>query len=254
MKSKSDTSWGGVAEWYDDYLAQEDTYQSKVILPNLLRMLSPKKGERILDLACGQGFFTGEIKKAGATVIGSDIAPELIVEAKARVPGVPFYVAPATKLSFAKDAEFDAVVCVLALQNMEDLQKVLTEVARVLKPNGRFIAVLNHPTFRVLKRSSWEWDEKGKMQYRRVDGYLSGSKVKVDMHPGERGSQKTISYHRSLQDFFKAFSKTKLAVTRLEEWISHKTSEKGPRQQAEDNARKEIPLFMALELAHSARR
>ena len=67
------------------------------------------------------------------------------------------------------------------------------------------------------------------------------------MHPGMKDSEETISYHRSLQDFFKAFSKSNLAVTRLEEWISHKKSEQGPRQKAEDLARKEIPLFLMLE-------
>ena len=44
MKQK-DTSWGSVAEWYDDYLGNEDSYQSNVIAPNLLRILALKKGE-----------------------------------------------------------------------------------------------------------------------------------------------------------------------------------------------------------------
>jgi hypothetical protein len=68
------------------------------------------------------------------------------------------------------------------------------------------------------------------------------------MHPGKAGSLKTMSYQRSLQEFFKAFNKTGFVVTRLEEWISHKKSQKGPRQKAEDAARKEIPLFMCIEI------
>jgi hypothetical protein len=51
-----------------------------------------------------------------------------------------------------------------------------------------------------------------------------------------------------MQDFFKALSKAGFAVTKLEEWISHKKSEKGPKQAAEDTARKEIPLFLMLEV------
>jgi hypothetical protein len=58
----------------------------------------------------------------------------------------------------------------------------------------------------------------------------------------------TYSYHHPLQVYFKSFSKAGLAVLRLEEWISHKTSDKGPRKLAEDLSRKEIPLFMCLEL------
>ena len=245
---KKDTSWGAVADWYSEYLGKEDTYQSKVILPNLLRFLHAKKGERILDLACGQGFFTREVVSLGAEVTGVDIAPELIAVARTQVRDADFHVASASKLSFAHDDTFDAVFCVLALQNMEDLVAVFEEVRRVLKPGGRFLFVLNHPTFRVPRRSSWGWDEERRVQYRRVDGYLSAAKILIDMHPGSKKSEHTISYHRSLQDFFKALAKAGLVASRLEEWISHKTSEKGPRQKAEDQARGEIPLFLALEV------
>jgi ubiquinone/menaquinone biosynthesis C-methylase UbiE len=245
--NKQSTSWGGVAEWYGEYLDKTDTYQSKVILPNLIRMLDIKKGAAVLDLACGQGFFARELVKLGATVVGSDISTELIKNAKKNVPHATFYASPASKLTFSKSARFDVVICVLALQNMDDLAPVFAEVKRVLKPGGRFVFVLNHPTFRVLKRSSWGFDDKEKVQYRRVDGYLSGAKISIDMHPGKAQTKQTISYHRSLQDFFKALSKYNFAVTRLEEWISHKESGKGPRQKAEDIARKEIPLFMAIE-------
>ncbi len=245
---KRATSWEGVAYWYDDYLKGEDTYQKKVILPNLLRLLAPQKGEHLLDLACGQGFFAGEVARLGARVTGADIAPELIEQAKKTVKNAHFYTTPASSLSFADAASFDGGYCILALQNIEDLAAVCKELQRVLKKGARFIVVVNHPAFRVLRRSSWGYDEKEKVQYRRIDGYLSPAKVKIDLHPGVRDSRTTLSYHRSLQDLFKLFTKQGFAVTRLEEWISHKTSEQGPRQEAEDTARKEIPLFMALEL------
>ena len=247
MDKKNDTSWGGVASWYDDYLKDEDTYQAKVIAPNLMRMLNLKEGERVLDVACGQGYFTRLALKDAKDVAGADISKELVAKARAQTPGATFYVAPAANLNFAKDDTYDAALCVLALQNIEDLQATFKEVRRVLKPGGRFVFVLNHPAFRVLKRSSWGFDEEAKIQYRRVDGYLSSAKISVDMHPGRARSAKTISYHRSLQDFFKAMSSAGLAAARLEEWISHRQSQKGPRQKAEDAARREIPLFMCIE-------
>ena len=246
-KKPTNTSWGGVAEWYGEYLAGDDTYQSKVILPNLLRVLDIKKGDRVLDLACGQGFFAREVAKAGAQVVGADLSPELIAAAKVAGPDATFHIAPATALTFAKAGEFAAVYCVLSLQNIEDIAQTFTEVRRVLAPEGRFIMVLNHPCFRVLKNSSWGYDEERQAQYRRIDSYLSGGKWEIEMHPGRAVGEKTISYHRSLQDFFKPLTKASFAVTRLEEWISHRQSERGPRQKAEDEARKEIPLFLMLE-------
>lgn len=255
VHKKTNTSWGGVASWYDSHLEQNlDTYQKAVILPNLLRVLSLKKGEKILDLASGQGFFSREFAKAGALVTGAEIATELVALAKERsaeVSNLSYEIASADKLVFAKNESFDVVVCVLALQNMENLSGVVAEAARVLTKIGRLVLVLNHPAFRIPRRSNWGYDEKTGVQFRRIDAYLSGSRVNIEMNPGQKEGEKTISYHHSLQDFFKVFSKNGLVVTKLEEWISHKESAKGPRQKAEDQARKEIPLFLMLELKKS---
>jgi SAM-dependent methyltransferase len=243
-----DTSWGGVADWYDEHLKGEDTYHAKVIAPNLLRILDPKKGMKVLDLACGEGYFTRMIHSRGAEVIGADIAAALIAKAKADSPTIRYEVANAEKLNFAEKHTYDAIICVLALQNMEHLDQVLKECARVLKPGGRFIFVLNHPAFRIPKRSSWGWDNATKTQYRRLDGYLSMSREQIDMAPGKGGHDITWSFHRSLQDYMKALASAEFAITKIEEWISHRKSEKGPRGEAEDIARKEFPLFLAVEV------
>jgi hypothetical protein len=79
---------------------------------------------------------------------------------------------------------------------------------------------------------------------------MSDSKIEIDMTPGEKvaGKKKfTVSFHRPLQVFFKHLNKSGLAVTRLEEWISHKKSQNGPRGAEEDRMRKEIPMFLCIE-------
>lgn len=249
------TSWGGVADWYDELLEQSpDSFQEKVILPNLTRLVEPKKGMTILDVACGQGYFARAFHGKGARVVGVDISPELIELAKKRsLKEIKFYVAPADDLAKVPPSplrNFDAITMILALQNIENCASVFIGCAKILKPNGRLIIVLNHPAFRVPKRSSWEWDEKGKKQYRRIDAYMSDSHVEIDMTPGETRETKkkyTVSFHRPLQSYFKALNKSGFAVTRLEEWISHKESRPGPRAEEEDRARKEIPMFLCFE-------
>lgn len=250
-KSKS-TSWGSVARWYDNLIEKEaSNYQKDVILPNLLRLVGPEKGETILDLACGQGFFSREFAKHGSRVIGVDIAPELIKIAedlrdKAKLK-IDFYASGADSLPFIKSASIDKITVVLAIQNIENLLGTLAESARVLKPGGKMFMVMNHPAFRIPKASSWGWDESTKAQYRRVDEYMSESKVPIQMHPGQKPSEITVSFHRPLQIYFKVLKKAGFAVTGLEEWISNKKSEPGPRASLEDKARKEIPLFILLE-------
>jgi len=252
MSNKS-TSWGKVAPWYNKLLEQgEDTYQEKLIKPNLLRILAPKAGEKILDVGCGQGYFSHLIAESGAQVVGLDIADELIKIAKEQAGGnESFLVQSAEKMALVPSGKFDAAICILALQNIKNLQAAISEISRALKPNGRCVLVLNHPAFRIPTASAWAYDEAAKVQYRRVDKYMSEISQDVDMTQGEKNLKKkkfTMSFHHPLQVYFKAFAKAGLAVTRLEEWVSHKTSDKGPRKHAEDIARNEIPLFMCLEL------
>ena len=66
------------------------------------------------------------------------------------------------------------------------------------------------------------------------------------MNPGNKNSRKTYSFHRPLQVYVKSLVKNGFVITKLEEWISHKESQKGPKKKIEDNARKEIPMFMCI--------
>ena len=292
-QSAQSTSWGAVANWYDELLdgnpgasgsvagnggagATSDTYQSAVILPNLTRLLEPKAGMTILDLACGQGYFSRAWAEAGAKVIASDISKELVdIAIKKGGKNISYHVAPAHKAEFCGTGSIDAVTCVLAIQNIENLSETVAEIGRVLKVGGKAYLVLNHPAFRIPKRSEWGYDESAKVQYRRLDGYMSESRTSIDMHPGQtakklsalsagqisynkpRGgseiakqvvSQSTVSFHRPLQVYMKAFFKAGLLVRRLEEWTSHRKSLPGPKAQAEDASRKEFPLFMCIEV------
>lgn len=248
MPAKKTTSWGSSAKWYSSYLEEnEDTYQRQVILPNLLRILAPAEGMRVLDIACGQGFFSRELAALGARVTGADISKELITEAKKLSPGLSFHTAPAHALPFAKDASYDAAIIILAIQNIENMADAFAEAARVLAKGGRLVLVMMHPAFRIPAATSWGWDEESGTQYRRVDAYLSQRRSELLVHPGKKNSSTTVSYHRSLQDFSKALFKAGFAITRLEEWNSHKESQQGPRKRAEDTARREIPLFLMME-------
>jgi len=250
MKKKN-TSWGSVARWYDELVEGEaGTYQKELILPNLTRLLDIKRGDTILDFACGQGFFSREFANAGAIVTGVDISSELIALAKKRSPKqISFHIAPADNVHFLSDRSVDKITIVLALQNIENVQGALNECARILKKDGKLFIVLNHPAFRIPKRSSWGWDSEAKIQYRRIDNYLSESTERIAMHPGDRPHETTLSFHRPLQFYAKALAKAGLYITRIEEWNSHKKSEPGPRARAENIARKEIPLFLFLEAA-----
>lgn len=250
---KPETSWGKVADWYDDLLEKgADTYQKELILPNLTRMVNIKRGDNILDVACGQGFFSREFFKLGANIFGVDVSKELIEKAKnISSEDIKYFVLSSDKLVSMQDKNFDKVVIVLALQNIEKIKETLKECNRVLKQGGKMYIVLNHPAFRISKKSDWGYNEKKDVQYRIVEQYLSELMTKIDMNPGEKNPKNkkyTFSFHRSLQNYFKIFKENGFVVSDLEEWCSHKKSQNGPKKKAEDKARREIPIFMCIEL------
>jgi SAM-dependent methyltransferase len=101
-------------------------------------MLAPKPGERILDLGCGDGALTAEIKAAGADVIGVDLSDELL--AVARMKGLRVRKLDGHALDFV--SEFNAVFSNAALHWMRKPELVTAGVARALRPHSRFVAEL----------------------------------------------------------------------------------------------------------------
>lgn len=155
--------------------------------------------------------------------------------------------------------KFDIVTCVLAIQNIENVKKVLENIRLISHEGTKIYFIINHPSFRIPKASSWGYDQIGEgnknrsIQYRRIDKYMSEDKIKIDMNPNVKadksGSNKSFvySYHRPIQYFFKLFSNSNMCVSRLEEWISNRESI-GKHADRENIARKEIPMFMCLEV------
>lgn len=102
---------------------------------DILGALSPKPGEHILDLGCGDGTLALEIERSGARVTGVDVS-EAFVEA-ARAKGVTAHHACAHALPF--ESAFDAVFSNAALHWMLKPQAVIEGVKRALRPGGRFV-------------------------------------------------------------------------------------------------------------------
>jgi ubiquinone/menaquinone biosynthesis C-methylase UbiE len=246
-RSQGGTSWEKSADWYDRILGERgsELYQA-VVIPNALAMLAPQNGERILDLGCGQGVFSRAISASGAQVTGVDAAPTLIEKARTYRSRTPIRYFDRDAANLAGIGEFDAASAILCLQNMEHLEKVCASVARVLKPGARMLWVLNHPAFRIPKQTSWEFAKDHSAQYRRVDAYSSTLSIPILMHPGKANSESTTSFHRSLESLSQAGFAAGMTLTGLSEWHSHKESQPGPRARAENHARKEFPLFLAM--------
>lgn len=247
--SKKDTSWEEVERWYSSCVGEKGHYYHQaLILPGALRLLGiGKKPLSLLDIGCGQGVFARALPTA-TDYWGIDASPSLIQEAKKQThrPSFHFLSADATQPLPLEKKDFDRALFLLSLQNMEHQGAAIANARAHLKKGAHLLLVLNHPCFRIPRQSSWGIDEASKLQYRRVQRYMSPLKIPIQMHPGTRdASPQTFSFHHSLTDTIGFLAKANLSVLSLEEWCSDKKST-GAKAKMEDRARSEIPLFLAI--------
>ncbi len=150
----------------------------------VLEWLKPKKGERILDLGCGDGQLTARLAATGAVVSGVDASAEMVAAARSR--GVGSMVAQAEKLPFA-DREFDAVFSNAVLHWVRGQDEMMDEVHRVLRLRGRFvaemgghgnIAAIRTALFAVLERHGLRDREEGVNYFPTSAGY----KCRLEKH------------------------------------------------------------------------
>ncbi|MBI5158741.1 class I SAM-dependent methyltransferase [Candidatus Micrarchaeota archaeon] len=135
-------------EYYEDAIksgssAQKFSYAAR--LANTLEQLSPKKGERILDIGFGSGVLLERIAALGADAFGADISEESVKYAKKKIPSAKLFVSGAEDLGCFQDYFFDKVVCTHLIEHLTAPEKCLREIHRVLKKGG--VAVVETPNY-----------------------------------------------------------------------------------------------------------
>jgi SAM-dependent methyltransferase len=125
--------WRRLAAGYAQHLA---ALMSQAIEP-LFDAANFAAGSHVLDLCCGPGHASDAIRRRGSTPLGIDFAPEMIVLARQKWPGLAFEVGDAENLA-EQDQTFDAVVMNFGLLHLARPEAALRHIARVLKPGRRF--------------------------------------------------------------------------------------------------------------------
>ncbi len=215
------TGWQKIGKWDNAY------FQEHLIGPGTLKLMNLRSGDSLLDLACGDQWLSRKIPK-GVHYMGFDL-----------VGGVDV-----TK-PLPTNEQFSHAAIVLALQNIEYPGRVIQNAADHLTSGGKLIIVLNHPAFRIPRQTSWEIDSNNKLQYRRINRYMSPLKIPVRMHPGQTHGPMTWSFHHPISYYVSLLSSQGFVIERLEEWTSDKESA-GKAARMENRSRSEFPLFLVI--------
>lgn len=207
--------WDDAAEAWVDFVREgKDYYRDELNNPATFKLIGDVRGRLVLDLACGEGYNTRILARRGAKVTGVDFSKKLIELAKREETkeklGICYHFLDATDLEEFPSNRFDLVTCFMSLQDIENYRRAISEVARVLRNQRRFVFSIPHPCFSTItvngKRISTTRRYFGEVKYpvRWIMKRLAKSFA-------------TTSFHRTLTDYSEALRKSKLFVSRLVE-------------------------------------
>jgi SAM-dependent methyltransferase len=183
-------------DWYVEAFADTAdmawTDRTEGEVDRVMKMVRPQGDERVLDLACGSGRHSLELRRRGFDVVGGDISPELLEiarrEADEQGLEVDFVEADLRELGF--DAEFDLVLslndgAIGYFETDEENRRSFEVIARALKPGGRHLAQLPNVLYAQehLPQKSWisgeSMIELVEHRWNKRDRYMEGAMIPV---------------------------------------------------------------------------
>ncbi len=215
--------WDDVAEWWvSRYTEKGDINREWVVDPALFEILGDVRGRRVLDAGCGTGYLARLLAKAGASVDGVDVSAKQLEAARAdqarETLDIRYREGDLSDLGFFPADTFDVAVSNIVLQDVRRLPEAVREIHRVLRPGGRFIFSITHPSFEAPVPGRWisEPADSERIEDRQgmvVDRYFD----RVAVYWGPPGEHLAVGFHRPLRDYFDALKRAGFLVSRYEE-------------------------------------
>jgi SAM-dependent methyltransferase len=210
------SAWDENAAFWDERMGEGNDFVEVLIWPATERLLELRPGERVLDIACGNGLSSRRLAAMGAHVLAFDFSEEMIAYARERTTQyaerIEYLVLDATDeaaLLALGAGRFDAAICNMALFDMAEIKPLMRALARLLRPaqaglypSGRFVFSVLHPCFNsphmahVAEMEDREGDIVTVYSVK-VFGYLSPTVARAAAIRGQPKPQ--LVFHRPLQ-------------------------------------------------------
>jgi 2-polyprenyl-3-methyl-5-hydroxy-6-metoxy-1,4-benzoquinol methylase len=146
--------WDAKAAFWDERMGDGNAFQRDVIGPAVERLLAVKPGDRMLDVACGNGVSSRRLAALGARVVAVDSNAAFLALARARSvetgDEIDYRLVDATDeaaLLALGEGQFAAILCNMALMDMPDIAPLVNAARRLLTSVGRFVFSIQHPAF-----------------------------------------------------------------------------------------------------------
>jgi SAM-dependent methyltransferase len=225
-------AWNVNATYWDEFMGEGNDFVEVLIWPPAQRLLALQPGERVLEIACGNGLYARKLANLGVDVVATDFAPEMIARARARpspVAGkIEYQVLDATDeaalLALGERASgkrlFDAAICMMGLMDMSEIAPLMRALARLLRPGGRFVFAIMHPCFNSVHTTlvGEQEDREGNVLTTysvKISGYMTPSVARGAALRGQPAPH--VYFHRPLQAVLGAGFSAGFVLDALEE-------------------------------------
>jgi len=217
-------AWGsGAKAWVQFVRSGADYYRTELHGPALLAVCDPEPGDRVLDLGCGEGYFSRALAERGAAVTGLDVTRELLEaaqEQERRDPlGISYLQASASELDrLFRPGSFDLITSCMAVQDMSDPFACLAAARKVLRAGGdRIVISVPHPCTDPPVRE-WRRDEQGRKVVLQLDRYFESGPAECHWNMARLAYAWTTPYWRkTLQEWSDGVAEAGLIIDRMVE-------------------------------------
>lgn len=213
----NDVGYSSNAEFWVKIMRERlDRYRNELTDPAILNALGPLQGQRVLDAGCGEGYLSRIMADQGAIVTGIDLNTDLVqaaTEAETAEPlGITYVTASATEQLPVEPDSIDACVYNHVLNDIPNIGDTFDQVRKVLRPDGRIVALVLHPCFYWARSGLDETDPEWVRQYFELRPRLQGFNV-----AGIESPSQVEAWYRPLEAYASSLADTGFVITNLTE-------------------------------------